>query len=99
MSWEDEALQGFLKIKEGEHTLTILAEPAATESKFVGKDGKAKIQQVFEGELDGVRGKVTMPRQLLKIFASMKKAGKSYPMTVKFRRTGMQMDTRFDLVV
>lgn len=99
MSWEDEALSGFLKVVEGEHSLKVYGEPSPQESKFVGKDGKAKVQQVFDVELDGVRGKMAPPRKLLKLLASMRKANVPYPLTIKFRRVGMGMESKFEVVV
>lgn len=102
--WMQDALDGFLKIQEGEHTIKVFGPPVKSESKW------GKSQWVFEGaQLDGQSGKLAANKGLLRLIATEsakridmgKKAGRTdtgFPVEVRFKRTGTDLKTKFEVM-
>ena len=93
--WEKEyTARTFLKIKEGEHTITLFGPPTKEVSKISGKD-----QNVFDAEVDGIRGVLSPPKTLGKLIVNLHNAKGTWPITFKVNRTGMGVkDTQIRLV-
>lgn len=95
--WQNEYLgKTFLKVRDdGQvHTITVFGPPSKEVSKISGKE-----QNVFQAEIDGVRGVLSPPKTLGKMIVNFYSAKKTWPITFKVQRTGMGIkDTVFRLV-
>jgi len=102
--WIHDAMDGFMKVSPGTHTLKVFGPPIKSESKW------GKEQYVFEGaHLDGQSGKLAANKGLLRLIAteSLKriemgtKAGRTdpgFPVEIRFRRDGDDLKTKYSVV-
>lgn len=92
--WEEEINRGFLKVDEGVHIIEVMESPVKRTNNFGNE------QWMFEeAKVDGVRGAFTPPKGLLRLISQVKQdSGDDYPVTLKVKRIGMKLDTKFVLI-
>jgi len=91
MTWEDDALSGFLKVEPGWHDIVVLAGPEEVESKY------GKKQYSFTATLDGIQGVLIPPKRLLKIIAAGHKVNGKWPVVISVERIGTGMETKWKI--
>lgn len=93
MDWMELVTETYLRVDEGEHTLIVYSDPIVEENKF----GKQQIVATGAA-LDGLKGKIVLPKTLAKILKQEFEATNEWPVKIRFKRTGMSLDTKFTLV-
>lgn len=94
--WEKE-YEGkkWLSIGVGDHDIILYGPPKKETSKISGKE-----QNVFDAEVDGIRGFLSLNKTLGRLVVNLRKAGRTdWPLKFKVNRSGMGVkDTVIKLV-